>query len=448
MKFNSNTKASRYFYESHSREVSKYISDSTNYLNLVNVSSNIPDNLFLNLLKVDPEIDMLEILNQKAVKKSLDVLILTDIFELSDDIYTTLKSIKEFLKEDGILILSSINPLWNLIVKILEKFRYKKPTVIKSYIKPNKIENVLTSLNYSKIKNYNRMYFPFNFFGIGKALNIAFYIFLPFLNLGIRNYLVYSNLSGSKKIMSKSILIPAKNEEGNLDELINRLPDFDSEFETIIVCGPSKDNTLQKALELKNLYIQKNIKVYEQSKNGKANAIWEGIENCNNELIAILDSDLSVDPETLSDFFEIIENGYADFVNGTRLIYKMEKGAMRSLNKFGNRVFQYLISKLITVKLTDSLCGTKVFKKSNVNFIKKWQNNMIFKDPFCDFDLIFSAAYSSKKIVELPVHYRTRTYGTTNISRFRDGWKLLFYFFNSYFLFRTDFIKSQDRNKK
>ena len=153
MKFNSNTKASRYFYESHSREVSKYISDSTNYLNLVNVSSNIPDNLFLNLLKVDPEIDMLEILNQKAVKKSLDVLILTDIFELSDDIYTTLKSIKEFLKEDGILILSSINPLWNLIVKILEKFRYKKPTVIKSYIKPNKIENVLTSLNYSKIKN-------------------------------------------------------------------------------------------------------------------------------------------------------------------------------------------------------------------------------------------------------------------------------------------------------
>ena len=121
---------------------------------------------------------------------------------------------------------------------------------------------------------------------------------------------------------------------------------------------------------------------------------------------------------------------------------------MRSLNKFGNRVFQYLISKLITVKLTDSLCGTKVFKKSNVNFIKKWQNNMIFKDPFCDFDLIFSAAYSSKKIVELPVHYRTRTYGTTNISRFRDGWKLLFYFFNSYFLFRTDFIKSRDRNKK
>ena len=445
MKFNSNT--SRYFYQSHSKEISKYISGSTSYLNLVNESSNIPDNLFLNLLKVDPEIDILETLNQNAEKNSLDVLILTDIFELSDDIYSTLKYIKEYLKEDGILILSSINPLWNLIVKILEKLRYKKPTVVKSYIKPNKIENVLSALSYTKIKNYNRIYFPYNLFGIGKALNFVFYIFLPFLNLGIRNYLVYSNLNGSRKTMSKSILIPAKNEEGNLHELISRIPDFDSKFETIIICGPSNDNTLEKALQLKNLFLQKNIKVLEQSQNGKANAIWEGMENCNNDLIAILDSDLSVDPETLPFFFEIIENGYADFVNGTRLIYKMEKGAMRSLNKFGNRIFQFLISKLISVKLTDSLCGTKVFKKSNIEFIKKWQNNMIFKDPFCDFDLIFSAAYSSKKIVEFPVHYRTRTYGTTNISRFRDGWKLLFYFFNSYFLFRSDFIRNYERKK-
>ena len=179
------------------------------------------------------------------------------------------------------------------------------------------------------------------------------------------------------------------------------------------------------------------IKVFEQSKNGKANAVWEGLEECKNEVISILDSDLSVDPERLNDFFEIIENGQADFVNGTRLIYKMEKGAMRYLNKVGNVAFQFLISKLTSTNLTDSLCGTKVFKRKNISMIKNWQNKMRFKDPFCDFDLIFSAAYSSQKIVELPVHYRSRTYGSTNISRFRDGWKLLFYFINSYILFKT-----------
>jgi len=112
---------------------------------------------------------------------------------------------------------------------------------------------------------------------------------------------------------------------------------------------------------------------------------------------------------------------------------------MQTLNKFGNRAFQFLISKLTSVQLSDSLCGTKVFKRSNVEFIKKWQKNMYVSDPFCDFDLIFSSAYSAQRIVELPVHYRSRKYGSTNISRFKDGWKLLFYFLNSYLLFKTDF---------
>ena len=169
-----------------------------------------------------------------------------------------------------------------------------------------------------------------------------------------------------------------------------------------------QDNTYEKAMEIKDNNLNLNIKVLKQTKNGKANAVWEGLDNCKNQLIAILDSDLSVDPETLTNFFEIIENGNADFVNGTRLIYRMEHGAMQPLNKVGNKLFQFLISKLISVKLTDSLCGTKVFKKTDIDFIKNWQKNMFYKDPFCDFDLIFSMAYSSRRIVELPVHYRSR----------------------------------------
>ena len=266
--------------------------------------------------------------------------------------------------------------------------------------------------------------------------------------MGIRNYLVYSNPVEKKVSLTKSILIPAKNEEGNLEELIRRIPIFDINYEIIIICGKSRDKTYEKSLEIREKNVDLNITVLKQSKNGKANAIWEGLEYCKNEVIAILDSDLSVDPEALVDFYEIIEYGNADFVNGTRLIYQMEKGSMQMLNKFGNRFFQLLISKLISTQLSDSLCGTKVFKKSNQEFIKKWQNIMYFDDPFCDFDLIFSAAYSGKRIVEIPVHYRSRKYGTTNISRFRDGWKLLFYFLNSYFLFKTDFQTKKNFNKK
>ena len=181
----------------------------------------------------------------------------------------------------------------------------------------------------------------------------------------------------------------------------------------------------------------KNLKilVFKQSKNGKANAIWDGISKSSNDLIAILDSDLSVDPETLPDFFEIIEFGNADFVNGTRLIYPMEEKAMRTLNTLGNKVFQFLISIVIKQKLTDSLCGTKVFKKTNIKKILNWQKTLSSIDPFGDFDLIFSAAYSGDRILEYPVHYRARVYGETQISRFRDGFKLIRYFLESFYLF-------------
>ena len=154
-------------------------------------------------------------------------------------------------------------------------------------------------------------------------------------------------------------------------------------------------------------------------------------------MITILDSDISVEPETLNEFFEIIENGYTDFVNGTRFIYKMEEGAMRKLNSLGNIFFQAIISVVISRNLTDSLCGTKVFKKEMIEKLFNWKKMLKVSDPFGDFDLIFTAAYFGYKITEYPVHYKSRVYGNTQISRFRDGVRLLFYFLNSIFVFHT-----------
>ena len=203
----------------------------------------------------------------------------------------------------------------------------------------------------------------------------------------------------------------------------------------IVVYGESEDDTEKVVLNLNSVFPDIKIKSFKQSLKGKANAVWEAVEASENNLIAILDSDQSVDPETLIDFFEILENGNADFVNGTRLIYPMEDKAMRIINTLGNKVFQFLISMVIGQKLTDSLCGTKVFKKSNLEKIYNWQNTLKSKDPFGDFDLIFSAAFAGDKILEYPVHYRARIYGETQISRFRDGFKLIKYFIESFYLF-------------
>ena len=427
--------SSSFFDQNHIKELQRYIQTSGKSIHLISEKNRSID-------KFEEITDQLLLVNDNDLVKSLssieekfDLVIITDLFELTDDIYSVLKIIKKILIPNGKLLVNSVNPKWNVILKLFEKLQLKTFTKDRAYIHPKKISTIAKSDGFELNQYYSRQIFPFRILGIGKLINkILEVVLLPF-NIGIKNYMIFSYYKSSNVNNSKSIIIPAKNEEKNLVPLIKRIPVFNEEYELIVVYGKSKDKTEEIVLDLENLFPDINIKVLKQSSNGKANAVWEAVEVCDMELIAILDSDQSVDPETLEYFFEILESGNADFVNGTRLIYPMEDKAMRTINTFGNKIFQFLISLVIRQRLTDSLCGTKVFKKSNINKIKIWQDTLSSRDPFGDFDLIFSAAYAGDKILEYPVHYRARVYGETQISRFRDGFKLIKYFIESYYLF-------------
>ena len=427
--------SSSFFDQNHIKELQRYIQTSGKSIHLISEKNRSID-------KFEAITDQFLLVNDNDLVKSLnsieekfDLVIITDLFELTDDIYSVLKIIKKILTPNGKLLVNSVNPKWNVILKLFEKLQLKTYTKDRAYIHPKKISNIAKSDGFELNQYYSRQIFPFRMLGIGKLINkILEVVLLPF-NIGIKNYMIFSYYKSSNVNNSKSIIIPAKNEEKNLVPLIKRIPVFDEEYELVVVYGKSKDKTEEIVLDLENLFPDINIKVLKQSSNGKANAVWEAVEVCDMELIAILDSDQSVDPETLEYFFEILESGNADFVNGTRLIYPMEDKAMRTINTFGNKIFQFLISLVIRQRLTDSLCGTKVFKKSNINKIKIWQDTLSSRDPFGDFDLIFSAAYAGDKILEYPVHYRARVYGETQISRFRDGFKLIKYFIESYYLF-------------
>ena len=429
--------SSKTFYKNHSYEIARYNDYSSGSLHLINTDSNyLANNNKENVARVKFN-DFTVVENYIENNKKFAFVVITDLFELSEDIYDFLLKIGQILEDDGKLLITSINPKWNNILKLFEVFKFKKSTKTRSYINPKKINNIARSAGLELISTNTRQIFPFHIYGLGTFLNRILELLFFYLNIGIKTYSLFRFINIKQKKYSKSIIVPAKNEEGNLEELISRIPNFESEYEIIIICGNSSDNTLRVSQEIKSQNSEKNIKVLEQDGRGKANAVFQGISASNNELIAILDSDISVDPETLSHFFKIIEDGHADFVNGTRLIYGKEKNAMRLLNVFGNLLFQALISIVIKQKLTDSLCGTKVFKRSYLNHLNKWAGSTIIKDPFGDFDFIFSAAYSGQKILEYPVHYRSRKYGSTQISRFRDGWKLLIYFINSLYKFNV-----------
>ena len=216
----------------------------------------------------------------------------------------------------------------------------KKKSGNRSYIHLKKFESILLGTGLEIASKKSRQYFPFHLFYFGDLLNKFFEISLYFLNFGIRNYIIIrkSNFINKQTKLTKSVIVPAKNEEGNLEELINRIPNLGKNNEIIISCGNSQDRTFEVASSLTSEFY--NIKVIKQSKDGKANAVWEALDVCKGDVVAILDADISVEPEKLKDFFEIIEHGRADFVNGTRLMYPMEDSAMGYINKLGNRSFQ------------------------------------------------------------------------------------------------------------
>ena len=421
------------FYKRHSIELGRFLV-SENSLHIINENSknkiedDISDKIYLNPENLD--------YNQIEFSDIYDTIIFTDIIESGTDIYRLLQLAKENLSDSGKLIVTSLNTKYIHISNFLEFLNLKNKNIKQSYVASKKISNIASGVGFEYINTISKQIIPFSMFGLGTILNIILELILFRFILGIRTYTIFRNNESKKIEKSKSIIIPAKNEEGNLPQLVKRIPKFDN-CEILIVCGDSSDNTLTTSENIKKEYPDFNITVLEQSGTGKANAVWEALRETSGDVIAILDADISVEPETLIQFFEIIDNNYADFVNGSRLIYQMEADAMRSINKFGNRLFQFLISQVTRTQLTDSLCGTKVFKRDLIEKIFWWQKTFGLKDPFGDFDLIFTASFTGQKISEYPINYKARTYGKTQISRFRDGLKLIRYFLKSFMVFNT-----------
>jgi glycosyltransferase involved in cell wall biosynthesis len=222
-----------------------------------------------------------------------------------------------------------------------------------------------------------------------------------------------------------SVVVPARNESGNIRAVIERAPEMGIWTEFIFVEGNSRDDTWDEIQRVKTMYPRKRIKVLRESRGGKASAVRDGFVAAEGELLMILDADLTMPPEELPKFYEALVSGRCDFANGSRLVYPMEGKAMQFLNLCANKIFSVLFSWLLGQPVKDTLCGTKALTRTNYERIAA--NRVYFGefDPFGDFDLLFGASKLNLKILDIPIRYRERVYGETNIHRWRHGWLLL-----------------------
>jgi hypothetical protein len=341
------------------------------------------------------------------------------------DIQSFFESLHQFCTLKTRIIVDTHNPLWEPTLWLLQKLHLRRPTPFKNWISKADIKNFLMLANFDVVTDGNHILFPVYIPIISTFIN-SFIAMLPLLNkLCLNQWIIARPQIQEHAVPTVSVIIPCRNEKGNIESAVNRCPVMGASTEIIFVEGHSKDGTLDEIKRVTAQHPEKNIRYCIQPGKGKGDAVRVGFDMAHGDILMILDADLTVPPEELPKFYDALVHNKGEFINGSRLVYGMEDEAMRFLNLIANYLFGVGFSWLLSQRIKDTLCGTKVLYKKDYQQIAR--NRAFFGDfdPFGDFDLLFGAAKQNLKIVDLPVHYKARVYGETQIRRFYHGVMLI-----------------------
>jgi SAM-dependent methyltransferase len=362
----------------------------------------------------------------EALKGPFDVIVLSDTIGSLEDCQATFDHLHALCTQDTRIVVSYYSRAWEPLLRVGEVAGAKMPIMQQNWLSTEDIASLLRLADFEVIKREWRQLLPRRLLGLGPLVN-RFVAPWPIIRRAcLRNYVVArSRAVVEKRALSTTVLVPCRNERGNIEPAVTRLPRFCDDLEILFVEGHSKDGTLDEIHRVIAKYPDMDIKVMVQPGKGKGDAVRAGFAAARGDVLMILDADLTTPPEWMPKFYDAIASGKGEFANGTRLVYPMEDDAMQFLNHLANRVFSWLFSWLLNQRFTDTLCGTKVLSRKHYEQIAANRGYFGNFDPFGDFDLIFGAAKLNLKVVEIPVAYASRRYGETQISRFRHGWLLL-----------------------
>jgi SAM-dependent methyltransferase len=355
-----------------------------------------------------------------------DFIVIVDTLGLLDDCQRMFENLHDLCTRETRLIVGYFSHFWHPLLKIAEWMQLKMPQPPQNVLALADVRAIAALADFEAVKSERRLLSPLRLFGLGRLVN-RFVAPLPLLNaLCLRHYTVgRSQRHLGPPPRTASIVIPARNERGNIESAVRRIPQFAETLEIIFVEGHSSDDTWSEIERVIAANPQRDIKALRQPGKGKADAVYTGFDAAAGDVLMILDADLTVPPEQLPKFWEAVVSGKGEFINGTRLVYPLEDQAMRFLNFVANKIFSQAFTWLLGQRFTDTLCGTKVLRLTDYRRLKAARSYFGDFDPFGDFDLIFGASKLSLKIVEVPIRYVSRTYGETQISRFRHGLMLL-----------------------
>lgn len=364
-----------------------------------------------------------------TIDEDFDYVIASDLVGLLPDVWQMFRSLGEITKPRTRVIVTYYNSLWEPVLKLAEAFRLKMPAGTQNWLRVEDIENVLELNGFSVTASGKRLLMPKKLPMVSWLLNRVVARLPLVRRLGIISYVVATRGPETpKEELTTSVIVPCWNEAGNIEDAYRRLPNLGPKTEMIFVDAGSTDGTvevIEKVIAEGSREDIKPLLIHQGAPLGKVDAVRKGIFAASCDLIMILDSDLTVTPEDLPKFYLALAEGKGEFINGSRLVYPMEKQAMRMLNLLGNKFFGSLFSWILDQRITDTLCGTKAMFRKDYRLIEVTREALGDFDPFGDFELLFGAARHGLKIVEIPVRYRARVYGETRIRRWKHGMQCL-----------------------
>lgn len=357
-----------------------------------------------------------------------DYIIVSDVLGDISDVVEFLQEARRALRDDGRIVITQYSTLWEPILRLASFLRLRTPSVEQNWLSMYDLHNFSHLAGFEVLKSGKKMLMPVYIPLISAFCNSILANIWPFSLLGLIHYVVIRKSACSNRLPnpSISIVVPARNEAGTIEKIITELPSLGAFTEIIFVEGNSTDDTYAEIERVASTYSEKRKILYaKQSGRGKGDAVRQGFDIATGDILAIYDADMTVPASEMRKFYEALVEDSGDFINGSRLVYPLEKDSMRVLNFFANKFFSVAFSAILGQPLKDTLCGTKVLWKKDYERIKMERSFFGDFDPFGDFDLLFGAAKLNLKIIDMPIHYQERVYGATNISRWKHGWLLL-----------------------
>ena len=360
--------------------------------------------------------------------ETFDVVILSDLLNDVCDVQAVFEQVRRVTSSHSRIIINSYSRLWELPLALAEKLGLAKTTLFQNWLTVEDIAGLLYMAGFEMIRTWPEIVWPLRTPLLDGFFNKFVVKLWPFRYLALTNLIIARPQPHPSEKASEphvSVVVPARNEAGNIPQIMARVPEMGAGTEIVFIEGHSRDHTYEAIEAAIVNHPERSCKLFRQSGVGKGDAVRLGYNQASGDILMILDADLTVPPEDLPRFYQALVSGKGDFANGVRLVYPMKKEAMRFFNLLGNKFFSLAFSWLLGQPIKDTLCGTKVLWKADYDRIAGNRAYFGDFDPFGDFDLLFGAARLNLKIVDLPIRYRERTYGTTNIQRWKHGWLLL-----------------------